>query len=115
MTDPQKSLWQYREEAELGPDSRDVLIGFAVEATDGHIGKVDALTADSDRHSIVVDTGFWIFGKKRRIPAGMIARVDRFEEMIFLRINKDSVKAAPEYDVEADRIEAYDQYYRPLV
>ena len=110
-----KSIWSYP--ADTSSPS-DVLVGFAVEATDGHIGKVDEATIDTGRHSIVVDTGFWIFGKKRRIPAGMIERIDRLEETVFLRIMKSVVKAAPEYEGEGtdpNRIESYDEYYHPLM
>ena len=44
------------------------LTGWDVEATDGHIGKVDEATYEDASSCLVVDTGFWIFGKKRMIP-----------------------------------------------
>lgn len=72
--------------------------GFDVEATDGHIGKVDATTYDPGTAGLVVDTGFWIFGKKRLLPAGIVTDVDPDEKRVSLSISKDDVKHAPDYD-----------------
>ena len=47
-------------------------MGYAVEARDGGIGKVDEATYDVGGGCIVVDTGPWIFGKKVMLPAGVI-------------------------------------------
>src|SRR6476659_7738554 len=56
--------------------------GFDVEASDGHIGKVDEATMAPGATCLVVDTGFWIFGKKRMIPAGVIRAVDVDEKKV---------------------------------
>jgi hypothetical protein len=72
--------------------------GFDVEATDGHIGKVDEATYQVGGSFLVVDTGWWIFGKKRMIPAGVVERVDPQARKVTLRISKDEVKKAPDYD-----------------
>jgi hypothetical protein len=72
--------------------------GFDVEATDGHIGKVDGATYETGGSYLVVDTGFWIFGKKRMIPAGLVDRVDPEESKVYLRATKDDIKKAPDYD-----------------
>ena len=71
------TMWDYR--TELGAVDRD-LVGYDVEATDGSIGKIDESTYDVGASYLVVDTGFWIFGKKRMIPAGVVERVDDTEE-----------------------------------
>ena len=55
------------------------LTGFDVEATDGHIGKIDEATMAEGSTCLVVDTGFWIFGKKRMIPAGVVRAIDADE------------------------------------
>ena len=86
------------------------LVGFDVEATDGHIGKIDHATEESDRNSVVVDTGFWIFGKKRLIPAGVIQRVDTGDKKVFIAMTKDRVKSAPDFD-EIQRHTYDDKYY----
>jgi hypothetical protein len=72
--------------------------GFDVEAGDGHIGKVDAATYETGSAGLVVDTGFWIFGKKRLLPAGLVDRVDTDEKKVYLAATKDQVKQAPDYD-----------------
>jgi hypothetical protein len=88
-------IWQVRRDPEIAlPD----LTGFDVDATDGHIGKVDEATYENDRGALVVDTGFWIFGKKRMVPAGLITAVDPEERRIAVACTKDEVKAAPDYE-----------------
>ena len=57
---------------EPGSGTFEKLVGYDVEATDGHIGKIDEASTETDRNYLVVDTGFWIFGKKRLVPAGVV-------------------------------------------
>ena len=47
---------------------------------------------------LVVDTGFWIFGKKRMIPAGVIDTIDLEQEKVYVNLTKDQIKSAPDYD-----------------
>jgi PRC-barrel domain len=86
-------LWAY-------PDTigRLDVTGFEVAAVDGDIGKVDEATQDVDASYIVVDTGMWIFGKKVLLPAGLIDRVDRDEEKVYVDRTKDEIENAPEFD-----------------
>jgi hypothetical protein len=88
------NLWRYRET--LTDTSN--LIGYDVEATDGHIGKIDAASNETSRAYVVVDTGFWIFGKKRMIPAGVVDRVDHSERKAYVSMTKDQIKSAPDFD-----------------
>jgi hypothetical protein len=74
--------------------------GYDVEATDGHIGKVDEATNEPQSSCLVVDTGFWIFGKKRMIPAGVVQRIDANEKKVFVGMTKDQIKDAPDYDAD---------------
>ena len=74
--------------------------GYDVEATDGHIGKVDEATNEPQSSCLVVDTGFWIFGKKRMIPAGVVQRIDPDEKKVFVGMTKDQIKDAPDYDAD---------------
>jgi hypothetical protein len=46
------------------------------EASDGHIGDIDEVSFDIGSGCIIVDTGFWIFGKKGMVPAGMIEKIE---------------------------------------
>jgi hypothetical protein len=45
-----------------------------------------------------VDTGFWIFGKKRMIPAGAITDMDLDNRTVRVNLTKDQIKAAPDYE-----------------
>ncbi|HEY4396193.1 MAG TPA: PRC-barrel domain-containing protein [Acidimicrobiia bacterium] len=83
--------------------------GFDVEATDGHIGKVDEATYETGGSYLVVDTGFWIFGKKRMIPAGLVERVEPEERKVYLRASKGEIKKAPDYNAERKSAEQRDE------
>jgi hypothetical protein len=73
--------------------------GWNVESRDGdHLGKVDEATFETSSSCLVVDTGFWIFGKKRMIPAGVVDRLDRDEKIVYVSMTKDQIKDAPDYD-----------------
>ena len=97
------------------------LIGYDVEATDGHLGKVDEATNEPQSSCLVVDTGFWIFGKKRMIPAGVVQRIDSDEKKVFVGMTKDQIKGAPDYDADrraGDKIGYHEEvgdYYGPHV
>ncbi|MDJ0464270.1 PRC-barrel domain-containing protein [Streptomyces sp. H27-C3] len=97
MTD----IWSYPPESQYTPGS--TLTGFKVEATDGHIGKVDEATEDVGSSHIVVDTGPWIFGKHVLLPAGTILSINMNEEKIHVSRTKDQIKDAPEYDKNRHR------------
>jgi len=110
-------IFMYRMDVFAGPPVD--VTGFDVEATDGHIGKVDEATYDNGRGWLVVDTGFWIFGKKRMLPAGVVRDVDPDERKLYISIAKDDVKQAPDYDPDRfneDQSRYEDevgQYYTP--
>ncbi len=72
--------------------------GFDVEAADGSIGKIDEANNETSSAYVVVDTGFWIFGKKRLIPAGVVKRVDDEDRKVYVAMTKDEIKDAPDYD-----------------
>ena len=95
-------LWTY-------PDNvgRLDLTGFEVEAQDGSIGKVDEATQEVGESYVVVDTGVWIFGKKVLLPAGLIDRIDRDEEKVWVNRTKDEIKDAPEFDKDNYRSDEY--------
>jgi len=79
------------------------LTGFDVEATDGHIGKIDQATMAPGATCLVVDTGFWIFGKKRMVPAGVVRAIDADEKKVYVALTKDEIKGAPDYDEDSHR------------
>jgi hypothetical protein len=87
-----------------------------VDATDGSIGKIHAATSETDAAYVVVDTGPWIFGKKRLIPAGAITDVNHDDKTVIVAMTKDAIKAAPDYDAshwnEETRNQHADHYGR---
>lgn len=110
------TTWKFRDD--VYRDGTD-LNGFDVEATDGSIGSVDEDSAGRDH--LVVDTGFWIFGKKRLLPAGVVNRVDYDEEKVYVDMTKDQIKDAPDFDETISRVNddwdrgRYGAYYGPFV
>ena len=112
-------VWSYRD-SEWSTDSD--LVGYEVEAAGGTIGKVDEASTDASEQWLVVDTGFWIFGKKRVIPAGVVVGMDHDARRIILRMSKDQVEAAPDYDesdwanedTRARQRERHGDYYTPF-
>ena len=107
MTD----LWNYR----IGIQGSDQdLTGYHVEATDGHVGKIDASNAEVDNAYLVVATGFWLFGKKRLIPARAVKQINHYIRAVFVDLPKDDVKNAPDFDStwqDPDRREALAGYF----
>ena len=100
-------LWTYDDTAiGVDTDKADV-VGYAVEALDGSIGKVDDATYDAGAAYIVVDTGPWIFGKKVMLPAGVIDSVDADDEKVYVNRTKDEIKNAPEFDEDTYQSDEY--------
>jgi hypothetical protein len=102
------TIWVWRlygreSAANMLPD----ITGYDVEATDGNIGKVDDATYENGEGALVVDTGFWIFGKKRMLPAGVVQGVDEDSHKVFVSCSKDEIKQAPDYDEQRRNDAAY--------
>jgi hypothetical protein len=98
-------LWSYRDTANPQPPTD--VVGFEVVATNGSIGKVDQAADDTGASYLVVDTGPWIFGKKRMLPAGVIERIDYDGRQVFVNLTKDQVRDAPDYEAAEDPDETY--------
>ena len=109
MTD---QTWTYRNESfNAGGD----MVGYDVEATDGSIGKIDKLSDEASSSYVVVDTGFWIFGKKRLVPAGAISDVEHDRKVVRVQMTKEQIKSAPDFD--SDKLDdaartTHADYYR---
>ncbi len=109
--------WTYRDHITLteGLD----LAGYDVEASDGRIGTVDAADNTIGSSYLVVDTGWWIFGTKRLIPAATVQQVDVDRRIVHLGITKEGVKHAPDFDDAVAPDHEYRQqigtYYHPFL
>ncbi|MFI6584621.1 PRC-barrel domain-containing protein [Embleya sp. NPDC050493] len=90
------NVWGHRPES--GHTAGTSLVGYKVDATDGHIGKVDKHNDDVDASYLVVDTGVWIFGKHVLLPAGTISRIDTENKVVHVSRTKEEIKNAPEFD-----------------
>ncbi|WP_371483185.1 PRC-barrel domain-containing protein [Kitasatospora sp. NBC_00315] len=110
-------IWEFRSTA--GHVSGSDLVGFHVEATDGHIGKIDTLSEQAGSQYLVVDTGPWIFGRHVLLPAGTVLRVDRGDRKVHVDRTKDEIKSGPEFDphthdADTDYQDIYNAYYGPF-
>lgn len=94
-TRPTTNLWHAPHG--LGHTVMADLIGYQVLATDGAIGHIDEATDEIDASGLVVDTGFWIFGKRRLIPAGVIDRIDAEARAVEVSMTKDQIRHAPDF------------------
>jgi hypothetical protein len=108
-----KDVWTYR--TETLSDTTVDMTGFDVEALDGSIGKIDEASHEAGSSYVVVDTGFWIFGKKRMIPAHAIDRLDLEDQKVWVNLTKEQIKDAPDFDErrhhEDDYREHVGEYY----
>ncbi len=91
-------IWTVRATDPAAAAGRPDLGGYRVEANDGHIGEVDEAVFDAGSGCLIVDTGFWIFGKRRMIPAGTVERIDDEAREIHLSCPKSAVREAPDYE-----------------
>src|SRR4051794_19858591 len=91
-------LWTWTEPDTSGAQPvRPDVTGYAADAAEGHMGTIDESSFDEDGGGcIVVDPAFWIFGKKRLTPAGLIRDVDWDGKVVRLSCSKDEVKGAPD-------------------
>ncbi|MFD6528903.1 PRC-barrel domain containing protein [Streptomyces sp. NBC_01335] len=74
------------------------LTGFAVEAVDGHVGKVDKHSDEVGSAHLLVDTGVWIFGREVLLPAGAVSRIDTEERVVHVDLTKEQIKDSPEFE-----------------
>jgi len=102
------NVWIYQDTLRTAIGNDADMVGYDVEATDGSIGKVDKRSTEAGRDYLVVDTGFWIFGHKRLIPAGVVRRVDHNDRKVHVSMTKEEIKNAPDFD---DAMTATDDAY----
>ncbi|WP_062435522.1 PRC-barrel domain-containing protein [Herbidospora daliensis] len=73
------------------------LIGYHVEAVDGRIGTVDAVSDEIGEGYLVVDTGPWIFGHRVILPASVITQVDASHRKIYVDRTQKEISDAPDF------------------
>ncbi|AWI32158.1 PRC-barrel domain containing protein [Streptomyces sp. ICN441] len=107
-------IWSFPEGSGHAPGAR--LAGYRVEATDGSIGKIDEHSGDVGRAYLVVDTGPWVFGHRRLVPAGLVSRIDHERRAVHLDCAKERIRQAPDfeqgrYDDDAATVRLIEQHY----
>ena len=108
------SLWNWR--SQVPTDEGNDLVGYTVKALDGEIGEVDDASNAVDDAHFVVDTGFWIFGKKRLVPAGVVAAIDPEQRLVEVNMTKDQIRSAPDWNADLsddERRSLNERYYGP--
>ena len=81
----------------------DQLLGWAIAASDGEIGRIKDVYFDDDRWTVrywVVDTGARLGGRKVLIPAIAVQSIDRDEHVVHVRLDKQQVEASPPIDTD---------------
>jgi uncharacterized protein (TIGR02271 family) len=107
----------YKEKVFDGEDIKKYSV-YTLE-TEEKIGEIDdALIDEQGRFRyLVIDTGFWIFGKKVLLPTGR-AKIDYSRNRVYtIGLNKEQAESLPKYDddmtVDYDYEEQVRNVYRP--
>jgi sporulation protein YlmC with PRC-barrel domain len=90
-------------------------------ADDDKVGSVENILIDENSGEfryLVVDTGFWIFGKKILLPVGL-ARLDDINQRVYVKgLTKQQVEDLPEFTeslaINDDYEERVRSVYRPF-
>jgi len=84
--------------------STDEVIGYAIQATDDHIGHVEDFIVDTRNWIVrymVVDTRNWLPGKKVLVSPAWVSSIRWEDSEVHVELTREQVKNSPEYDPEA--------------
>jgi sporulation protein YlmC with PRC-barrel domain len=79
------------------------LHGYAIAATDGHLGMVSDFLFDDATWRIrwlVVDTGHWLPGRKVLLPPSVLGHPDELGRQFSVRLSKQQIKDSPAIDTD---------------
>lgn len=79
------------------------MIGYAIRATDGDLGKVDGFYFDDESWTIrymVVKTGNWLSGRKVLISLAALGKPDWKSSTFSVNLTRDQVKNSPDIDTQ---------------
>jgi hypothetical protein len=92
------------------------LSGFKVSATDGKLGKVEQFYFDDESWTVrylVINTGFWIFGRKVLVSPIFFTGVDWLTKSIALHLSKKQIRESPDVDTAKPVSRIWEtEYYR---
>jgi uncharacterized protein (TIGR02271 family) len=108
--------------SEMGSSLDDIKSYDVYAQGDDKVGSVHDILVDDQTGEFryfVVDTGFWIFGKKVLLPVGL-ATIDSASQRIYvLNLTRDQVEALPHFSdlekIDYDQEEEVRGVYRPSV
>ncbi|WP_088893071.1 DUF2382 domain-containing protein [Leptolyngbya ohadii] len=106
--------------SEMGSDLNDIKKYDVYAQGDDKVGSVHDILVDDQTGEFryfVVDTGFWIFGKKVLLPVGL-ATIDSASERIYANsLTRDQVESLPKFsdleEIDYDYEESVRGVYRP--
>jgi len=95
--------------------------GYAIHATDGHIGHVEDFIIDDESwviRYIAVDTRNWLPGRRVIISPDWVSHIDWQSRSVSIEHSKDEVRHSPPYDPSQPvnrqyEVHLYDYYGRP--
>ncbi len=90
------------------------ITGYGIHATDGEIGAVEDILIDDADWTVcylTVDTGNWWPGERVLISPRSILKIDWVAKMIYLNVDRDTVKKSPPYDPAVTVDGGYDEKY----
>jgi hypothetical protein len=76
---------------------------FKIQASDGEIGVVKDLLFDDKTWTarwLVVDTGFWLFGRKVLLPVSALGKPDDATRHVSVQLTRQQVKDSPSVDTD---------------
>lgn len=111
----------YQDYAQDTSDTEDIKKFSVYAQGDEKVGSVDDILVDEQTgrfRYFVVDTGFWVFGKKVLLPVGM-GRVDYTDQRVYVSgLTKEQVENLPDFKelekVDYDYEEQVRGVYRPM-
>jgi stress response protein YsnF/sporulation protein YlmC with PRC-barrel domain len=96
-------------------DSSNIVNFNVYDVTNEHIGTVKDILVDEKDGSfryLIVDLGFWIFGKQILLPIGR-SRIDYSQERIYTKgLTKEQVKNLPSFSEELQIDDDYEEQVR---
>ena len=90
------------------------LKGYAIDATDGDIGKVDDFYFDDKSWTIrylVVDTGNWLLGRKVLLSPIAVGKADFSSGRFNVTLTKKQVEESPSIDTDKPVSRQHEAYY----
>ena len=90
------------------------LKGYAIDATDGDIGKVDDFYFDDKSWTIrylVVDTGNWLLGRKVLLSPIAVGKADFSSGRFNVTLTKKQVEESPSVDTDKPVSRQHEAYY----